>query len=159
MRFTVLDENDSPCQACGACCTLAPTKMPGERRWPAKWPMEASIWSVKQLKQVDGQCIFLQGEIGKQTGCKVYSDRPKCCSEFPVGGAHCNRARVKKDLPVLLPAGMPSKVRSKGKSPIIGTVMGPAYREPGKLAMWWDEDEFKGPPCTVSLDDVEVIDS
>jgi Fe-S-cluster containining protein len=59
------------------------------------------------------RCCALQGEIGRQVHCTVYSLRPSTCREFQVSGEQgvsnpgCDRARRQWDLPPLdIPPGI-----------------------------------------------------
>jgi Fe-S-cluster containining protein len=93
---------DSPCQACGACCSYS-----------AEWPRfslesdaalnripNAFVSADKARMRCDGdRCSALQGEVGLSTSCRVYSVRPEVCRECTPGDEGCRIARIHFDLP------------------------------------------------------------
>jgi len=96
--------SDSPCQACGACCSHS-----------ANWPRfstedEAALDLIpKQLvnerssgMRCDGdRCAALRGKIGVATSCAIYAIRPDVCRTCMPGDAECAMARRKHGLPAL----------------------------------------------------------
>ena len=44
------------------------------------------------------RCVALQGEVGKQVTCLVYSARPSPCRELQPGDEKCKRARARHGL-------------------------------------------------------------
>ena len=95
---------DSPCQACGACCSYS-----------AKWPRfsteeEAALDLIpKELvnerssgMRCDGdRCAALRGKIGVATSCAIYAIRPEVCRTCMPGDTECAMARRKHGLPAL----------------------------------------------------------
>lgn len=51
-------------------------------------------------------CAALQGEIGTEVFCSVYSLRPPPCREVQVGDSKCSRARMRHGLPPLPPRSL-----------------------------------------------------
>ena len=45
------------------------------------------------MKMVDGHCIALEGELGKDVTCTIYPDRPSTCRVFEAGSEACLRLR------------------------------------------------------------------
>jgi len=98
---------DSPCQACGACCSYS-----------ANWPRfstedDAALDLIpKELvneqsngMRCDGErCTALRGRIGVATSCAIYAIRPEVCRSCMPGDAECAIARRKHGLPTLEPS-------------------------------------------------------
>jgi Fe-S-cluster containining protein len=53
------------------------------------------------------RCHALQGEVGGQVACGVYSARPAPCREVTPGDEKCNRARAKYGLEPLFSVAHP----------------------------------------------------
>jgi uncharacterized protein len=95
---------ESPCQACGACCSYS-----------SNWPrftteddamldrIPAKFINAKQSgMRCDGErCSALAGQIGVATSCGVYADRPEVCRTCMPGDVECTMARRKHGLPAL----------------------------------------------------------
>lgn len=89
------------CRACGACCNsftdlfyyarvldtdskkLVSVAMPDGRR----------ALPVIQNSSPLGRCVYLEGEVGIEVNCSIYSDRPWVCQQFTIGGKSCLAAR------------------------------------------------------------------
>lgn len=54
------------------------------------------------------RCRALQGEIGREVVCLVYSQRPSPCRELQPGDDKCNRARAKYGLIPMAPSPVDS---------------------------------------------------
>jgi uncharacterized protein len=98
---TLPDDDATPCQTCGACCSFS-----------AEWP-RFSLESEADLDRIprelvddrhgrmrcDGdRCRALVGEIGVSTSCSVYSVRPEVCRTCLPGDDACQMARRRHDL-------------------------------------------------------------
>lgn len=103
------------CVECGACCidpcpdgsgtyvdvTVADLKRLGKTN--AKYVKELNgrhgkereaLIAIRSVYQDGGtRCVFLEGEVGKSVGCKVYDKRPAVCSKFKPGSRSCRVAR------------------------------------------------------------------
>jgi len=99
--------SDSPCQACGACCSYS-------TNWP-RFSVEddAALDLIpKELvneqsngMRCDGErCAALRGTIGVATSCAIYAIRPEVCRSCMPGDAECAIARRKHGLPTLEPS-------------------------------------------------------
>ncbi len=84
------------CDACGACCRegyhLAPV---GAREAAARRHLELLTRDAfgLHLPRPGGRCVALEGGGEAPFRCRIYADRPRACSELPVGGAACLEAR------------------------------------------------------------------
>ena len=100
-------DSESPCQACGACCSysqhwsrftieddsdldLIPKRFVNER--------------LSGMRCVGDRCSALSGTIGEATACLVYAVRPDVCRTCMPGDVECTMARRKYDLPPLSPS-------------------------------------------------------
>jgi Fe-S-cluster containining protein len=95
---------DSPCQACGACCSYS-----------ANWPRfttedDAALDLIPETfvnaglsgMRCDGdRCSALSGRIGISTACKIYAMRPEVCRTCMPGDAECDMARRRHGLKLL----------------------------------------------------------
>ena len=96
--------SESPCQACGACCSYS-------RNWPRFTTEEDAALDLIPEKFVndrqsgmrcDGdRCSALSGRIGVETSCTIYAVRPEVCRTCMPGDAECGMARRRHGLPVL----------------------------------------------------------
>lgn len=85
------DDPKNPCKTCGACCTQYRISfyqaectdnggvVPSELVTPI-----TPFYIAMKGTESGGRCIALQGEIGKDIGCAIYSNRPTVCRTFPV---------------------------------------------------------------------------
>ena len=99
-----MNDNDSPCQGCGACCSYS-----------ANWPRftieddaaldlipEALVNDRLSGMRCDGdRCCALTGKIGEATACSIYAVRPEVCRTCQPGDAECSMARRRFGLAVL----------------------------------------------------------
>ncbi len=108
----------NPCTACGACCAsyrvsfywaeadvatggTVPVEMT-ERITPHQIAMKGT--AVPKPR-----CVALQGTVGEQVFCGIYSHRPSVCRNFSVAWENgesnelCDKARLSWGMPPLLP--------------------------------------------------------
>lgn len=85
------DDEANPCKHCGACCThyrvsfyqgelqsnggVVPTEMVS--------PINSFMVAMKGSEQ-GGRCGALKGEIGENSTCSIYHNRPSVCRTFYV---------------------------------------------------------------------------
>jgi Fe-S-cluster containining protein len=96
---------ESPCQACGACCSYS-----------ANWPRftiedDAALDLIPEKfvnerlsgMRCDGErCSALSGKIGVATSCVIYAVRPEVCRTCMPGDPECAMARKRHGLPALV---------------------------------------------------------
>src|SRR3954453_8640692 len=92
----------SPCQACGACCSYS-------SNWPrftveddaALELIPAALVNerLSGMRCEGNPCGALQGEIGKATQCGIFPIRPEVCRNCMTGYAECGMARRRHGLP------------------------------------------------------------
>jgi uncharacterized protein len=112
------DTNPHPCQRCGACCAafrVAFYWAEAQPENPEGVPAELAVDTrpnMLAMRGTDGaeiRCIALQGNVGENVGCSIYSQRPSPCRDLKASyedGEHseqCDRARAKYALPALRP--------------------------------------------------------
>ena len=95
---------ESPCQACGACCSYS-------SNWPRFTTEDDAALDLIPEKFVnerlsgmrcDGdRCSALSGKIGVATACGIYAVRPEVCRTCMPGDPECDMARRRHGLPVL----------------------------------------------------------
>ena len=98
------NDNASPCQSCGACCSYS-------ENWPRFTTEDDAALDLIPPKFVnerlsgmrcDGnRCSALSGKIGEATSCTVYVVRPEVCRTCMPGDPECAMARKRHGLPVL----------------------------------------------------------
>jgi Fe-S-cluster containining protein len=99
-------ESESPCQACGACCSYS-------QNWPRFTTEDDAALDLIPAKFVnaglsgmrcDGdRCSALSGKVGVATSCGIYAVRPEVCRTCMPGDVECAMARKRHGLPVLAP--------------------------------------------------------
>ena len=97
-------ENESPCQACGACCSYS-------QNWPRFTIEDDAALDLIPEKFInerlsgmrcDGdRCSALSGKVGEATACLIYTMRPEVCRTCMPGDVECAMARKRHGLPVL----------------------------------------------------------
>ena len=102
-------DNESPCQACGACCSYS-------QNWPRFTIEDDAALDLIPEKFVnerlsgmrcDGdRCSALSGKVGEATACLIYAVRPDVCRTCMPGDAECAMARKRHGLPVLAPLSL-----------------------------------------------------
>ena len=95
---------ESPCQACGACCSYS-------SNWPRFTTEEDSALDLIPEKFVNERlsgmrceghrCSALSGKVGEATSCLIYAVRPEVCRTCMPGDPECAMARKRHGLPVL----------------------------------------------------------
>ena len=95
---------DSPCQACGACCSYS-------SNWPRFTTEDDAALDLIPANLVNGRlsgmrcegerCAALHGRVGVATACTIYAIRPEVCRTCMPGDAECAMARRKFGLKVL----------------------------------------------------------
>ena len=95
---------ESPCQACGACCSYS-------QNWPRFTIEDDAALDLIPEKFVnerlsgmrcDGdRCSALSGKVGEATACLIYAVRPEVCRTCMPGDVECAMARKRHGLPVL----------------------------------------------------------
>src|ERR1700730_1870284 len=95
---------ESPCQACGACCSYS-------QNWPRFTTEDDAALDLIPAKFVnqrlsgmrcDGdRCTALSGKIGAATAGTIYAARPEVSRAFIPGGPECAMSRRRNGLPVL----------------------------------------------------------
>ena len=96
-------ETESPCQACGACCSYS-------QNWPrftteddAALDLIPEQFVNERLSgmRCDGdRCSALSGKVGEATSCMIYAVRPEVCRTCLPGDVECAMARKRHGLPV-----------------------------------------------------------
>lgn len=85
------------CTQCGACCAHYRVSFYWAESEQIPEHMVESITSVyacmKGTNQAQPRCIALQGEIGKQVSCSIYTLRSSACKEVQVADEQCIKAR------------------------------------------------------------------
>lgn len=107
MTTTSTSNDDSPCQACGACCSYS-------SNWPRftiEDDAELDLIPAKFVNErqsgmrCDGdRCSALNGKVGESVACGIYAIRPDVCRTCMPGDPECAMARRRHGLPVLAAA-------------------------------------------------------
>lgn len=101
----------NPCITCGACCATfrvsfywGETTLASYGKVPAKLTEKISPQRVCMTgTQVSNpRCVALDGTVGKDATCRIYSDRPSPCRDFEINvegvNPACDRARSRYGL-------------------------------------------------------------
>lgn len=98
------------CLDCGACCHAfrvsfywAETDEHPQGTVPAGLTTPISPYHVC-MKGTDSKlprCVALEGRVGEQVSCSIYSLRSSTCREFEAGTESCNQARANFGLPAI----------------------------------------------------------
>lgn len=82
------------CRTCGACCKglLVTLEIVGDEVVPP-WMTRDDRFFGPVMRERNGRCIALSGEIGKQVRCRIYENRPQVCKDFAPGCSYCEDAR------------------------------------------------------------------
>jgi hypothetical protein len=62
----------------------------------------AAFAGKRGMRCEGNRCSALDGEVGVQTSCAIYNDRPEVCRSCLPGDAECNIARERFGLPALV---------------------------------------------------------
>jgi hypothetical protein len=76
-----------PCTECGACCNYFTIKF--DLKYNPQVPKNRIIMIknegyMKGAHHFKGKCNAITGEIGKDSLCEIYENRPDVCKAFPV---------------------------------------------------------------------------
>jgi uncharacterized protein len=99
-----IDEKKNVCLSCGACCAAyRVTFYWSEARQlglDETFTEKFNSWRLCMAgtRRESPRCRALQGEVGREVFCNVYSRRPSPCRELQQGDDKCNRARAKYGL-------------------------------------------------------------
>jgi len=94
----------TPCLHCGACCATFRVSFywseATARGIPDSLTEQVNPWysCMAGTNQPSPRCPALQGAIGREVACIVYSQRPSPCRELQAGDKKCNKARVRHGL-------------------------------------------------------------
>jgi uncharacterized protein len=97
-------ENESPCQACGACCSYSQNWPRFTIEYDAALDLIPERFVNERLSgmRCDGdRCSALSGKVGEATACLIYTMRPEVCRTCMPGDVECAMARKRHGLPVL----------------------------------------------------------
>jgi Fe-S-cluster containining protein len=95
------------CQQCGACCASFRVSFywaeAPERGLPDAIveKLNPHLACMAGTNQPAPHCRALEGAVGQNVTCSVYSQRPSPCREVEPGDAKCNQARATHGLPPL----------------------------------------------------------
>ena len=93
------------CLKCGACCATYRVSFYWSEAMvlglPDSLVERVSPWLVCMAGtgRPTPRCEALDGVIGREVACRVYSRRPSPCRELQPGEDKCNRARARHGLP------------------------------------------------------------
>jgi len=97
--------SESPCQACGACCSYS-------QNWPRFTTEDDADLELIPEKFVNARlsgmrcdgdrCSALSGKVGEATACTIYAVRPEVCRTCMPGDPECAMARKRHGLAVLV---------------------------------------------------------
>ncbi len=96
--------SNNPCVSCGACCATF--------RVSFYWAEADALGIAPELteqvnafygcmagtNQPQPRCQALCGDVGGETRCQIYHQRPAPCHELQAGEAKCNQARLRHGL-------------------------------------------------------------
>ncbi|WP_353170568.1 YkgJ family cysteine cluster protein [Acinetobacter rudis] len=86
------------CLSCGACCAyfrvsfywaegeIIPDDMVE--------PLTAVYSCMQGTNQAQPRCVALDGTVGEQVSCQIYTQRSSSCKEVQAGDSQCNKARA-----------------------------------------------------------------
>jgi Fe-S-cluster containining protein len=115
--------SSNPCLQCGACCATF--------RVSFYWS-DATVWGLPEsltervnpwlscmagTNQPAPRCRALEGVVGKEVTCVVYSQRPSPCREVQPGDEKCSKARVAHGL-APLGIGWPAEAPTTPAGPV-----------------------------------------
>ncbi len=100
-------DSPSPCTSCGACCAAfrvsfywAEAAANGLRE-DLYEPLTPVLACMRGTNRPSPRCAALLGDVGLETRCVAYENRPSPCREVQPGDAKCARARLLCHLPGL----------------------------------------------------------
>jgi uncharacterized protein len=107
-----------PCQGCGACCAAfrvafywAEAQPENANGVPENFVVQTrpNMLAMRGTEGSDIRCIALDGQIGKNVHCTIYSRRPSPCRDLKASyedgepSTQCDTARAKYGLSALQP--------------------------------------------------------
>lgn len=98
---------ENPCLTCGACCATFRVSFywaeSAATGLPERLTEQVNLFysCMAGTNQPSPRCRALEGTIGVQVACGVYSQRTSPCKELQAGDEKCNKARAKHGLPPL----------------------------------------------------------
>jgi hypothetical protein len=95
----------SPCNACGACCSYAadwPRFTLEDDAYIARIAPELVSESMSGMRCDGARCSALLGKVGVATSCSIYAQRPEVCRDCQAGDDACTIARERFGLPPLI---------------------------------------------------------
>ena len=119
LQFPATIPPGNPCQQCGACCAAFRVDFhraeaeggglgyAGGVPRELALPLVGSLLRMKGTDESESRCVALRGEVGGETGCAIYDQRPSPCREFNpyaalgIADEACARARRRHGLPPL----------------------------------------------------------
>jgi Fe-S-cluster containining protein len=97
-------DTGNPCLHCGACCATFRVSF----YWaeaealglPERLTEQVNSWysCMAGTNRRSPRCQALQGAVGAEVACGVYSNRPSPCRELQPGDEKCNKARLRHGL-------------------------------------------------------------
>ncbi|MCC6138839.1 MAG: YkgJ family cysteine cluster protein [Bdellovibrionaceae bacterium] len=108
-----------PCLSCGACCASFRVAFYWREAEPAEHEaaVPQNFWEelTERHRCMKGtsskhqpKCVALEGRIGNQVQCSIYSQRPSTCRDFEASyengekNEKCDRARIKHGMQALV---------------------------------------------------------
>ena len=102
------NEKEALCKSCGACCAAY--------RVSFYWrdaeilgipphltePVNSLFVCMSGTNTPSPHCQALEGVVGQNVKCTIYSNRPSPCHEVEIGDEKCQQARAKYGLPPVL---------------------------------------------------------
>jgi len=91
----------SPCLDCGACCASFRVSFywseAEARGVPEGLTEQVNSWfgCMAGTNCAQPHCVALNGTIGQQVSCTIYTQRPHPCREVEAGDSQCNKARAR----------------------------------------------------------------
>ncbi|WP_437610558.1 YkgJ family cysteine cluster protein [Erwinia sp. V71] len=110
-----MSDNLNPCVSCGACCAAFRVSFywaeadDGAGCVPSELtePLTPFLRAMSGTNCRSPRCCALQGEVGQEVSCTIYTQRSSTCREFHLSGENgeqntaCDRARARYGLPPL----------------------------------------------------------
>ena len=112
-----MDEWIHPCQKCGACCTTFCVAFSSSEISKDHFGVPSALTykissdtsAMRTKNSQHERCIALEGHIGKQVGCRIYTNRPSPCRNFKASyedgepNQRCDECRLARGMKPLTP--------------------------------------------------------
>ena len=85
------------CRTCGACCRGWTVDVGFGDEVPEHMTKNNPIFGLV-MRERNGQCIALKGQVGVKVECRIYEDRPQVCRDCSQGSPVCVQARALQGL-------------------------------------------------------------